>query len=163
MNKVNWSEIKALAFDFDGVFTDDLVWVSEEGFEMVACSRSDGLGIELLHHAGVRMVIISKESNPVVGSRARKLSLDVIQDCDHKLIEFSGWLRQIGIAAENSGYMGNDVTDIECMELAGIAIAPCNAHPKAIEIADVITKKPGGRGAVREVADKIINSRQVRP
>jgi N-acylneuraminate cytidylyltransferase len=153
MHTVDWSRVKAIAFDFDGVFTDDRVWVSQTGEESVACSRSDGMGIGLLRQAGVQMIIISKEPNPVVSARARKLALEVIQGCDNKLPEFSRWLKRIGVSVDHSAFMGNDINDLECMQHAAVAIAPADAHPAALAVADYITQKPGGNGAIREVAD----------
>ena len=159
MPSISWSQIRAIAFDFDGVFTDDRVWVSQTGEEAVACSRSDGMGIGLLRQAGVHMIIISKEPNPVVSARARKLALEVIQGCDNKLPEFARWLEHIGVSAEHSAFMGNDINDLECMEHAAVAIAPADAHPSALAIADFVTQKPGGNGAIREVADLLCVSR----
>lgn len=153
MRTIDWSQVKAIAFDFDGVFTDDRVWVSQTGEESIACSRSDGMGIGLLRQAGVQMIIISKEPNPVVTARARKLSLEVIQGCDDKLPEFVRWLERIGVSVEHSAFMGNDINDLECMQHAAVAIAPADAHSSALAVADYITQKPGGNGAIREMAD----------
>jgi N-acylneuraminate cytidylyltransferase len=153
MRPVDWSRVKAIAFDFDGVFTDDRVWVSQTGEELVACSRSDGMGIGLLRQAGVQMIIISKEPNSVVSARARKLALEVIQGCDDKLPEFSRWLASIGVSVEHSAFMGNDINDLECMQHSAVAIAPADAHPAALAVANYITQKSGGNGAIREVAD----------
>ena len=80
-----WSGIKAIAFDFDGVFTDNLVYVMQNGDEAVACNRSDGMGISMLRAKGVPLVIISTEGNPIVKVRAAKLNLEVIQGVDDKL------------------------------------------------------------------------------
>jgi len=153
VSKANLSSVKAIAFDFDGVFTDDRVLVSETGEESVFCSRSDGLGIGMLRDAGIHMIIISKERNPVVSARARKLSLEVVQGCDDKLPVLRDWLRRINVAPQNCAYMGNDVNDLECMSFVGIAIAPGDAHDGARNVASLITSRHGGRGAIREVAD----------
>lgn len=152
------SMIAAIAFDFDGVFTDDRVIVSESGEESVVCSRSDGMGIGLLRSAGIRMIIISKERNGVVAARARKLSLDVVQGCDDKLPELVRWMASIGVAPAETAYMGNDVNDIDCMRHVGLSIAPRDAHRDVLAIARLVTERPGGRGAIREVADGILAS-----
>lgn len=148
--------IKAIAFDFDGVFTDDRVIVSETGEESVVCSRSDGMGIGILQSLGIRLIIISKERNGVVAARARKLSLDVIQGCDNKLPELIKWMKAVGVSAEDTAYMGNDINDLECMRHVGLSIAPSDAHREALAAAQLITTQPGGRGAIREVADGIL-------
>ncbi|MEY2940072.1 MAG: hypothetical protein RIS58_1059, partial [Actinomycetota bacterium] len=79
------SAIKAIVFDFDGVFTDNKVIVSQDGSEFVVCDRGDGMGITLLKEIGIRMMILSKEKNPVVSARGSKLGIEVIQGCDDKL------------------------------------------------------------------------------
>ena len=160
MSKANLSSVKAIAFDFDGVFTDDRVLVSETGEESVFCSRSDGLGIGMLRDAGIHMIIISKERNPVVSARARKLSLEVVQGCDDKLPVLRDWLRRINVAPQNCAYMANDVNDLECMSFVGIAIAPRDAHPRARDNATIVTEHDGGRGAIRELADAITEFRR---
>ena len=123
--------ISAIAFDFDGVFTDDRVLVSQTGEESVFCSRSDGMGIGLLRDAGIKMIIISKEQNPVVAARARKLALEVIHGCDDKLPVLREWMSRIGATVETTAFMGNDINDLECMHFVGVAIAPSDAHPSA--------------------------------
>jgi N-acylneuraminate cytidylyltransferase len=159
---INWKSVRAIAFDFDGVFTDNRVWISETGEESVVCSRSDGLGTGLLHDFRIYMIIISKETNPVVAMRGRKHSLQVIQGCDEKLPRFKEWLDQIGVSAENSAYVGNDINDLDCMMHASIAITPSDSHPEILSIADFVTSKPGGNGAIREVADLIFSKRMTR-
>ncbi len=150
------SGVTAIAFDFDGVFTDDRVLVSQTGEESVFCSRSDGMGIGLLRDAGIHMIIISKEPNPVVAARAKKLSLEVVQGCDDKLPVLREWMTRISSTPDTTAYMGNDINDVECMNFVGIAIAPCDAHPLVLDIVDVVTKNPGGRGAIREIADNLL-------
>ena len=159
MSSAALAKITAIAFDFDGVFTDDRVLVSQTGEESVLCSRSDGMGIGLLRDAGIHMIIISKEKNPVVAARAKKLSLEVVHGCDNKLPVLREWMTRVGATADTTAYMGNDVNDVECMNFVGIAIAPCDAHQSVLEIADVVTTKPGGRGAIREIADAMIKVR----
>jgi N-acylneuraminate cytidylyltransferase len=149
--------IKAVVFDFDGVFTDDRVIVSDSGAESVICSRSDGLAIGMLKAAGYPMIIISKETNPVVSVRARKLSIDVIQGCDRKLPALVNWLSSQLIAAENCAFMGNDINDLECMLHVGLAVAPSDAHKSVLEIANLITTRRGGQGAIREFADSLLS------
>lgn len=151
--------IRAVAFDFDGVFTDNRVLVSQSGEEFVFCDRGDGMAIEFLRSAGIHLVIISKEPNPVVSARARKLSLEVHQGIDDKLPIFRQWLTTKGVDARECAYMGNDVNDVECLRHAGLAVVPSDSHPTAIAVADMVLTKPGGRGAIREFADALIAAR----
>ena len=157
MSSVALAKITAIAFDFDGVFTDDRVLVSQTGEESVLCSRSDGMGIGLLRDAGIHMIIISKEKNPVVAARAKKLSLEVVHGCDDKLPVLREWMTRVGATADTTAYMGNDINDVECMNFVGVAIAPSDAHASALGVADIVTEKPGGRGAIREVADNLLH------
>ena len=160
MSSIDLSAIKAIAFDFDGVFTDDRVLVSETGEEHVFCSRSDGLGIGMLRDASIRMIIISKETNRVVAARAAKLSLEVAQGCDDKLSVLKAWMARVGVSAAMTADMGKDVNDLECMNYVGLAITPGDAHPPVIAIADLITTHRGGRIAIREIAEHLLAGRK---
>ena len=160
MTSPTLTNIKAIAFDFDGVFTDDRVIVSETGEESVTCSRSDGMGIGLLREAGIHMIIISKEKNRVVAARAGKLSLEVVHGCDDKLPVLQAWMTRVGATPATTAYMGNDINDVACMNYVGVAIAPADAHQSALAAAHIVTAKPGGRGAIREVADALTKAVQ---
>ena len=129
------SQIKAVVFDFDGVFTDNRVIVSTTGEEFVICDRGDGMGTNLLADAGIKMLILSKEKNAVVTSRGKKLNIEVIQGCDDKLPELKKWLKKNDIDAQQSAYIGNDINDLECLGHVGVSVIPADAHPSVIEIA----------------------------
>ena len=145
-----------LALDFDGVLTDDRVYVTEEGKEMVACTRGDGLGITLLRRAGFPVVVFSTEKNPVVAARCAKLQVECIQGCADKTQELKRALSQKGIPAFNVIFVGNDVNDIGCLRLAGCGFAVADAHPMLKQVADGVLSHPGGHGAVRELAEMIL-------
>lgn len=152
-----WPEpIGLLVFDFDGVFTDNRVYVMEDGRESVACNRGDGMGIEMLRRAGVPMAVLSTERNPVVDARCRKLQLE----CDHGLSDKRAALVELAkaknVALEQVIYVGNDVNDLGCMEAAGFAIAVADAHPRARSQADFVLSAHGGLGAVRELCDLLL-------
>lgn len=150
--------IQAIVFDFDGVMTDDRVLVDQDGKESVFCSREDGLGIERLRAAGYRMLVLSKERNPVVSARCRKLDIEVFQGRDGKLTDLKSWARENGFDHEQLIYMGNDINDMECMEWAGLGVAPSDAQKPVLAKADLVLSSRGGRGAVRELADLVIES-----
>jgi len=156
MSTIDFASIKAIAFDFDGVFTDNRVMINEKGEEAVFCNRYDGLGLSMLRKAGIHMIIISKEGNPVVVARAKKLSLDVIHKCDDKLPVLKEWMVKIGTTVDNTIFMGNDINDLECMEYVKNPVAPSDALPKVLACAALVTQKPGGKGAIRELADAIL-------
>ncbi|SDA36739.1 acylneuraminate cytidylyltransferase [Sphingomonas sp. NFR15] len=145
--------VSALVMDFDGVLTDDRVFVSETGEESVVCSRRDGMGIERLRAAGLPMLVISKETNPVVAARCRKLRLPYQHGIEGKLAVLQAWLAEHAIDPAETLYVGNDVNDLECMAAVGCAVAPQDAHPRALAAAALVLDADGGRGAIRLLAD----------
>jgi N-acylneuraminate cytidylyltransferase len=145
-----------VALDFDGVLTDDRVWVVEDGKEAVVCSRSDGFGLDAVRRAGIEVVVISRESNPVVSARCRKLGIDCRQSVLDKGTVLRTLARERGISLEDVVYVGNDVTDLECFTAAGCGVAVADAHPDVLSRADIVLTRPGGRGAVRELCDLIL-------
>ncbi|WP_152053204.1 acylneuraminate cytidylyltransferase [Tautonia marina] len=155
-------KLDVLVFDFDGVFTDNGVIVLGEGQEAVVCSRGDGMGLELLRKAGWPMVVISKETHPVVSARCAKLKIECIQGIEDKLPTLRRWLDERGFALERTLYVGNDVNDLSCLTAVGCPVAVADAHPEALRASRIILESPGGRGALRELADLILSSESVR-
>jgi len=145
--------IRLIAFDFDGVFTDNMVYVFENGNEAVRCFRSDGIGLQKLKKLGIETVIISTEANPVVSARARKLKMRCIQDCSDKRAALEDIAREKNIFLEQIAFVGNDINDLACLECVGLPIAVQDAYPEVLAVARFQTKCPGGRGAVREICD----------
>ena len=152
--------ITAIVFDFDGVFTDNKVVVAQNGDEFVVCDRGDGMGITLLQKIGIHMMILSKEKNPVVSARGSKLGLEVIQGCDDKLPTLRSWLERKHLDAKSCAYIGNDINDKECLLSVGLAVIPHDAHRSVRKIGAWRLKASGGRGAIRELADGILEARQ---
>ena len=145
--------IRLVAFDFDGVFTDNMVYVFEDGSEAVRCSRSDGMGLQNLERAGISTVIISTEPNPVVSARARKLKIRCIQNCSDKRATLQEITRELKIRIDETAFVGNDINDLACLECVGLPIVVQDAHPDVLAVARYQTKRPGGHGAVREICD----------
>jgi len=145
--------IRLVAFDFDGVFTDNMVYVSEDGSEAVRCYRSDGIGLHKLKKLGIETVIISTEANPVVSARAQKLKTRCIQDCQDKRAVLEDLAEENNITLAEVAFVGNDINDLPCLECVGLPIAVQDAYPDVLHTALYQTKQPGGRGAVREVCD----------
>jgi len=153
--------IRLLALDFDGVLTDNRVYVSEDGREAVACNRGDGWGIARLREQGVEVVIISTETNPVVQARARKLRVECVHGCDDKRSVLVKLAEERGLEAAEVAFVGNDANDLECLRWVGLPIAVADAELVARDVARLVTRRPGGGGAVREVADWILAARPV--
>jgi N-acylneuraminate cytidylyltransferase len=153
-------DVDAVVTDFDGVHTDDTVLVDAAGTEVVKVSRSDGMGVSRLRAAGIPVLILSTEKNPVVAARARKLRVDVRQAVDDKAAVLREWASDHGIPLERIAYLGNDVNDLGCLEIIGWPVAVPEAHPLVLAAARVILARSGGAGAVRDLADRVLRARE---
>ena len=149
--------VSLVAFDFDGVMTDNRVWVDEVGHEMVAAYRSDTFGISRLMAQGIPTVVISTETNPVVEARCRKIHIECIQSVNDKAPVLADILHQRGIAPEETIFVGNDINDLGCFEMAGFSVAVADALPEVLNAADLILSHKGGYGAVRELCELILD------
>lgn len=147
--------IRLVAFDFDGVFTDDMVYVLQDGSEAVRCFRGDGLGLQKLARLGIETVIISTEVNPVVMARAGKLKIPCLQNVADKRIALEELIRERGIAMSEVAFVGNDINDLPVLKCVGLPIVVRNAHPDTIRYALYQTTCSGGHGAVREICDLV--------
>ena len=146
-------KIRLVAFDFDGVFTDNTVYVSEDGSEAVRCSRADGLGLQKLERLGVEAVIVSTEANPVVSARARKLGIRCFQNCADKRKVLEGLAAERGLSLAQVAFVGNDINDALCLAGVGLPIVVQDCHEDVASLGRYRTQRHGGRGAVREVCD----------
>lgn len=144
---------KLVAFDFDGVFTDNSVLVFEDGSEAVRCSRSDGIGLRKLDRLGVATIIISTEVNPVVARRADKLNIRCVHGVEDKVAVLQETADQHGCEMSEVAFVGNDINDLGCLRVVGLPIAVQDAYPEVADVAVYTTTAPGGHGAVREVCD----------
>lgn len=149
--------IAAVVTDFDGVHTDDSVHVAADGTEYVTVSRSDGMGVRLLREAGYPVLILSTEENPVVAARARKLQVEVIHAVQDKAEALARWAAERGIPLDRIVYLGNDVNDLGVMRRVGMPVAVADARADVLDAASIVLTAPGGRGAVRELADLILD------
>ncbi len=149
-------EVALVVFDFDGVMTDNRVWVDAEGHEFVAAYRSDSLGIQALHRAGIRTLVLSTETDGAVAARCRKMGVPVLQGVNDKAARLIQYLNEQGIDARSVIFVGNDVNDLVCFDLVGCAVAVADAQPEVLRQADLILSRPGGHGAVRELCDLLL-------
>jgi N-acylneuraminate cytidylyltransferase len=153
-------DVDAIVMDFDGVHTDDSVIVDQHGTESVRVSRSDGFGLERLRKAGVTMLILSKERNDVVAARGRKLGIEVMQGVEDKGAALAAWCSERGLDPQRVAYVGNDVTDAPCLRMVGVPVVVPDAHPSVIGLARIVLSKPGGSGALRELAEMVLAARK---
>lgn len=147
-----------MVFDFDGVFTDNTVYIFEDGRESVVCNRADGIGIEILRKLKIPMKIISTEQNSVVIERAKKLNLSVINNVSNKRNELEKFSKLVGVGVEYIAFVGNDINDEECMKNVGFPIAVNDAVEKIKMISKHVLSKNGGKGAVREFCELVSSS-----
>tara|TARA_B100000989_G_C19533044_1_gene471424 strand:- start:10379 stop:10873 length:495 start_codon:yes stop_codon:yes gene_type:complete len=151
--KSKLKNIKCIFLDFDGVFTDNHVYVNEDGTESVRCNRSDGIGIELLKKKKFLIYIISSEKNKVVSERAKKLKINCFRNVTDKGKKISELLKRNKLKKEDSLFLGNDINDLEAFKEVNIKVAVNDCHPSLDKIVNFKTKKNGGNGAVRELCD----------
>ncbi|MFE1233558.1 cytidylyltransferase domain-containing protein [Streptomyces sp. NPDC058745] len=145
-------DVDAVVLDFDGTQTDDRVHIDADGREFVSVHRGDGLGIAALRRAGVPLLILSTEQNPVVAARARKLRIPVLHGVDRKDLALKQWCEEQRIDPQRVLYAGNDVNDLPCFHLVGWPVAVGSAHDSVRAAARAVTVTPGGSGAIREIA-----------
>lgn len=150
--------VKLIVLDFDGVLTDNRVFVMQDGSEAVMCSRSDGLGIQAVRDLGVEFLVLSTERNPVVAKRCEKLNVACISGCDDKPKTLGKEMRRRGYDADQVAYVGNDVNDIECLDMVGVPVCVADAWPQVRQHARFITEREGGQGAVREFCDMVVDA-----
>jgi 3-deoxy-D-manno-octulosonate 8-phosphate phosphatase (KDO 8-P phosphatase) len=153
------ASIKLVVFDFDGVFTDNTVYVTQDGVESVRCWRSDGLGLSRLHSIDVKTFIISTEANPVVTARAKKLKIPCKQGIEDKSMAILETCKEFGISPRKTMFVGNDINDIPAFRSIGIPVAVSDSYPEVYPHVIFRTNKPGGLGAVREICDLIYQAK----
>ncbi len=152
-------KIELIVCDFDGVITDNRVWVDQGGNESIAAYRSDSLRIRELRGLGIEVMILSSEPNPVVAARANKMGVEAVHGVG--IHEKGRVMREIlemkNMLAENAIYIGNDLNDLPCFEIAGWSVAVADAYPEVIRTADHVLTRAGGHGALRELCDLILS------
>ena len=151
-------KVSMLLMDFDGVITDNCVYVDENGREMISANRSDSLGLGILREqTGIEAMVVSREVNPVVAARCKKMGIPYLQAVTDKASALRKLFAERKIDPAAVVYMGNDVNDLPCFPIVGYAVAPADAHPEVLRRADRVTKLNGGHGAVRELCDFLLS------
>lgn len=154
-----FEKIKLLVLDVDGVMTDGGLTIGDDGQEYKTFHSHDGLGMKLLKASGVNIAIITGRTSNVVKKRAESTGVaHFYQGADDKLAAFNDLLEKSGLHADQCGFMGDDVVDLPPMLKSGLAIAVPDSPALLLEHAHYVTKKSGGRGAVREVCELIMQA-----
>jgi 3-deoxy-D-manno-octulosonate 8-phosphate phosphatase (KDO 8-P phosphatase) len=151
--------LKLMAFDVDGVLSEGSLFYTDEGVEMKAFNSLDGLGMKMLREAGIAVAIITGRKARCVEKRMQNLGIDLLyQGIENKLETMHELLSKLGIGAEEAGYMGDDIVDLKVMAACGFSAAPEDCHEMVKRYARLVSSKIGGRGAVREVCEFILDA-----
>ncbi|MDR1276188.1 MAG: phenylphosphate carboxylase subunit delta [Candidatus Accumulibacter sp.] len=154
------ARLRLMAFDVDGVLTDGSLYYGDGGAEIKAFSSIDGLGLNLLKKAGVELAIITGRSVPCVAERAKHLQIRHLhQGASDKLATLRALTDELGFSLGETGFMGDDVIDIRAMAACGFAATTADSRNRIKIHAHWVSRYPGGRGAVREVCDFILDAK----
>ena len=157
MNNLSLEDIDLFVFDFDGVLTDNLVYLDQNGIEAVSCSRADGLAFDVLRKLKKPVYILSTEKNTVVSTRAKKLGVPVLQSIKNKEEALRDLVSRQGYQLANILYVGNDLNDYKVMKICGFTACPADSHEKIKQISTIVLKSNGGLGVVRELLEDVLN------
>ncbi|QJQ96438.1 MULTISPECIES: HAD family hydrolase [Halomonadaceae] len=152
-------QVRLLALDVDGIFTDGRLYFVEDGSEIKAFHTQDGLGIKLLGQAGLSIALVTGRDSPIVSRRAAALGIEhVKQGRDDKLEVLRELTQELGLDFSQVAYAGDDLTDLSAIKRAGLGISVPNAPAYVREHADWVTTQTGGHGAVREICDVLLQA-----
>jgi len=153
---ININDIKVFVFDFDGVLTNNMVYLDQNGKESVSCSRGDGLAFDVLRKLKKTAYILSTEKNTVVRARAQKLQISVLQGAENKVAGIQEIIKKENCKLENILYVGNDLNDYRVMDICGFTACPADSHKKIKQISSIVLKTNGGCGVVRELLEDVL-------
>ena len=152
--------IELILSDVDGVLTDGGIWYDNQGVELKAFHIRDGLGIKLWQRAGYKFGVLTARTSHIVKVRASELGIDIVrQGFEKKLPVAQEILRQLALKPEQLCYIGDDLTDLPVIRQAGLGVAVADAVDDVRGAASLVTKLPGGQGAVREVIELILRAK----
>ncbi len=155
--KISLDDIDAFVFDFDGVLTNNLVHLDQDGKEWVSCSRADGLAFDVIHKLEKPSYILSTEKNLVVSARAKKLKIQALQGIENKADTLSILSESKGYDLSRILYVGNDLNDFHAMKICGYSVCPIDSHIKIKELSNIVLKSRGGEGVVRELLEEVLD------
>lgn len=151
------AQLRLMGFDVDGVMTDGSLYFGPQGEELKVFSSLDGHGLKMLQQTGIEVAIISGRSTQALALRARNLGIsELFMGVEDKRACLHALLERKGFTAEQAGYMGDDVVDLPILRACGFSATPADGHPFVQQHVDLVTRRSGGRGAVREVCDFIL-------
>jgi 3-deoxy-D-manno-octulosonate 8-phosphate phosphatase (KDO 8-P phosphatase) len=153
-----FKDVKMVVFDFDGVFTDNTVYIDQNGVESVRCWRGDGIGLDLLRQCNIQLAVVSTETNPVVEARCKKLKIRCISGVEDKSSALRSLCEELKVDLKSTCFMGNDRNDIPALKIVGIPVVVADANSSLNEFDFFRTVAKGGRGAVLELCQLIAHA-----
>lgn len=157
MKELDFSAVKLVGFDVDGVLTDGRIIIHDDGGEAKNFNSRDGHGIKMMIRAGLEVVIITGRQSRVVELRAQELGISELhQKVLDKWPVFEGILKARGLSPAQAAFAGDDVVDLPIMRRVGLAMAPADACPEARAAAHFVSSAPGGNGAARDMVEFIL-------
>ncbi|HEV7136695.1 MAG TPA: HAD-IIIA family hydrolase [Steroidobacteraceae bacterium] len=155
------ARVRLLVLDVDGVLTDGRLYYGVRGETLKVFHVRDGLGLKLLAAAGIKIAVISGRRSSMTAKRCRELGVrHLLQGVNDKLAAFDRLRARLKVASSECACVGDDLPDVPLMRAVGVSFAVADAHPEARSAARVITRLPGGSGAVREVCDYLLEARR---
>lgn len=159
MHENRLKKIKLLILDVDGVLTDGSIIYNDKGEETKIFNVKDGLGIRLLMEAGIKVYIVTGRSSNALKHRCKNLGIDhIFEGIKDKAATLDLIFEQTNLTAEETAFIGDDLLDLSIMKLVGTPIAVADAHESVIKKASIVTSANGGKGAVREISEKILKA-----
>ena len=153
-------DIEIVVFDVDGVFTDGRIHINHLGEESKTFNVRDGHGVRMLIHYGVQVAVLSGRESEAVKVRMKELDVtDIYQGHIDKHSAFKKIAEQKNLEYSQMAFVGDDIIDVQAMQLAGLSFAVADAHEWTQAQADIVTKRCGGQGAVREVCELILEAK----
>ena len=157
--KARARHLKLMAFDVDGVLSDGTLLYTDEGLEIKVFNCLDGVGLNMLQKSGISVAIITGRKTPCVEFRMQNLGIELLyQGITNKLETLHELLDKLGISADEAGFMGDDIIDLQVMAACGFSATPADGHDLAKRYARFTSGKAGGKGAVREVCEFILDA-----
>ena len=156
MHSIDIDNIAVMVFDFDGVLTDNRVYLNANGEEFVVCNRSDGLAFDVLRKLNKPFYLLSTEKDLVVSARAKKINASVMQGIKDKTIGIKEIADKENCNLDNILYIGNDINDYRVMGICGFTACPADSHKKIKQISNIVLKTNGGHGIVRELLEDVL-------
>jgi 3-deoxy-D-manno-octulosonate 8-phosphate phosphatase (KDO 8-P phosphatase) len=150
--------IRAVAMDVDGVITDGTVWLDDTGRESKRIAFADVMGVSMGRRAGLLFALVSGESGPGLDQIAAKFGIgEVYGGCKDKAAAVREFAARCGLELPEICFIGDDINDVAAMEICGMAVTPADGQAVASAVASMVTSRPGGNGAVREVIDFLLH------